>query len=408
MWPNGTAHGGYMALTAEVDMESLVCPVCLDLPSGEVHQCFEGHCFCASCWNRFDPHRWPSCRDWLPNKNRNRDREARIAALAAACDHCGVKTTRGATADHLRTCHLRPTTCSAATAGCGWKGMAAEQAAHESSCPLVFVNGLFAQQPLAVGQVRAFDGDEEGGRRRRQRVFGPAEDDAPPSDATLAVMLMSEATAALRKHLMVARVAENGCKQVRLLSEGMMADFDQLPESSVSARSLCVCGLDAVVEAMRAHSQVASVQKEGCHALRSLTTRIGPESATEARTVEAVLDAMRAHLHATQVLQHGAIALVESTYCSDAAVERVAEAGGLQLVVAAMRAHPQVLEVQKPSVALLYYCRGLLCRVPYGRLVSEAGGQAAVSAAMQSFPDDEGNTHRGCALSLLDCLAAIK
>ena len=60
-----------MALTAEVDMESLVCPVCLDLPSGEVHQCFEGHCFCASCWNRFDPHRCPSCRDWLPNKNRH-------------------------------------------------------------------------------------------------------------------------------------------------------------------------------------------------------------------------------------------------------------------------------------------------------------------------------------------------
>ena len=285
--------------------------------------------------------------------------------------------------------------------------MAAEQAAHESSCPLVFVNGLFAQQPHAVGQVRAFDGDEEGGRRRRQRVFGPAEDDAPPSDATLAVMLMSEATAALRKHLMVARVAENGCKQVRLLSEGMMADFDQLPESSVSARSLCVCGLDAVVEAMRAHSQVASVQTEGCRALRSLTKRIGPESAT-ARTVEAVLDAMRAHLHATQVLRHGASALVVSTYRNDAAVERVAEAGGLQLVVAAMRAHPQVLEVQKPSVALLYFCRGLLCRAPYGRLVSEAGGQAAVSAAMQSFPDDEGNTHRGCALSLLDCLAAIK
>ena len=155
---------------------------------------------------------------------------------------------------------------------------------------------------------------------------------------------------------------------------------------------------------MRAHSQVASVQKEGCRALRSLTKRIGPESATEARTVEAVLDAMRAHLHATQVLRHGSSALVVSTYCNDAAVERVAEAGGLQLVVAAMRAHPQVLEVQKPSVGLLYLCRGLLCRAPYGRLVSEAGGQAAVSAAMQSFPDDERNTHRGCALALRDCL----
>ena len=59
---------------------------------------------------------------------------------------------------------------------------------------------------------------------------------------------------------------------------------------------------------MRAHSQVASVQKEGCHALRSLTKRIGPESVT-ARTVEAVLDAMRAHPHATQVLGHAASAL---------------------------------------------------------------------------------------------------
>ena len=26
-----------------VDMEFLACPVCLDLPSGEVHQCLEGH-----------------------------------------------------------------------------------------------------------------------------------------------------------------------------------------------------------------------------------------------------------------------------------------------------------------------------------------------------------------------------
>ena len=116
--------------------EALECSVCLDLPSGEMHQCLEGHCICVDCWRRLDPHRCPECRDWLPPKNRNRDREARIAALAAACDHCGMATTRGAMAEHLRACHLRPTICKAAAAGCGWEGMAAEQAAHESACPI--------------------------------------------------------------------------------------------------------------------------------------------------------------------------------------------------------------------------------------------------------------------------------
>ena len=45
-------------------------------------------------------------------------------------------TTRGAVAEHLRACHLCPAICTAAVAGCGWEGMAAEQAAHESACPL--------------------------------------------------------------------------------------------------------------------------------------------------------------------------------------------------------------------------------------------------------------------------------
>ena len=390
--------------TAFEDMESpLACPVCLDLPSGEVHQCLEGHCMCVDCWNRLDPRRCPECRDWLPHKNRNRDREARIAAMDAACDHCGMTTTRGAIAEHLRACHLRPTTCAAAEAGCGWKGMAAEQAAHESACSLVFVNGLFAQQPLA-GRVRAFEGDEEGGRRR-QRVLGPVVHDAPPSDATVAVMGMAEATAALRKHLMVARVAEKACKQLRLLSKGMMKGFGELPESLAGFRSLCVSGLDAVVEVMRAHPQVAKVQEEGCGALQSLTIRIGPESATEAGTVEAALDAMRAHLQVTHVLLRGFKALFWPSYGCAAAVQRVAEAGGLQLVVAAMRTHPQVAEVQERGVQALFSWRGLLCRAPYGHRVTEVGGQDVLAAAMQAFPANQDH-QRFCAARLLDILAA--
>jgi hypothetical protein len=189
---------------AEVAFD-LACPVCFELPAGEVHQCFEGHCYCVDCWRRLNAgvrgtRRCPECRDPLPLRNRSRAQEARIAALPAVCDHCDQTTTRGAMAEHLRACQQRPITCLAAAAGCGLEGMAAGQAT--------------AKQPLS-GRVRALDDEEEeeeGGRRRRQRV-GPAPHDAPPSDAppsvaNMTVMGMTEATAALREHVTVARVAE--------------------------------------------------------------------------------------------------------------------------------------------------------------------------------------------------------
>ena len=228
---------------------------------------------------------------------------------------------------------------------------------------------------MAAEQAWPAASDEEVGWRR-ERVLGPAEDDAPPSDAAVAVMMMSEATArALQKHLMVARVAEKDCEQIRRLSKGMMADLlGELPESMARSRSLCVCGLDAVVEAMRAHLQAA------------------------------------------EVLKNGAAALMQSTNKSDAAVQRVADAGGLQLMVAAMRTHPQ-LEVQQGSVAVLYSCRGLFCRAPYGQRVSEVGGRAVISAALKAFNESDSDwsllpldwsRSRQFALSVLNCLAPIE
>ena len=177
---------------------SLVCPVCFELPAGEVHQCFEGHCYCVDCWRRLDPRRCPECRDPIPLRNRCRAQEARVAALPAICDHCDHTTTRGAMAEHLRACQQRPITCTAA-----------------------------AKQPLA-GRVRALDEEEEeeeGGRRRRQRV-GPAPHDAPPpSDANMEVMGMAEATAALREHVMVARVAYEACSRLSTLAAPGVGEF---------------------------------------------------------------------------------------------------------------------------------------------------------------------------------------
>ena len=275
-----------------------------------------------------------------------------------------------------------------------------------------------ALQPLA-GRVRALEGvgTEEGGRRQRQRV-GPAPHDAQPSDAAVAQLGVVDAVEALWTHGRVARVAEKACEQIRRLSKGMMADLlGELPESMARSRSLCVCGLDAVVEAMRAHPQVAAVQQEGCLALMFLTRRIGAESATESGTVEAVVDAMRAHLQAAEVLKNGAAALMQSTNKSEAAVQRVADAGGLQLMVAAMRTHPLALEVQQGSVAVLYSCRGLFCRAPYGQRVSEVGGRAVLSAALKAFDESDSDwsllpldwsRSRQFALSVLNCLAPIE
>ena len=354
--------------TAEVAFDlaaSLACPVCFELPAGEVHQCFEGHCYCIDCWRRLQPRRCPECRDPIPLRNRSRAQEARVAALPAVCDHCEQTTTLGAMAEHLSVCQQRPTARAAAAAGCGWEGMAAGQAA--------------AKQPLS-GRVRALEEEEEeeeeGGRRRRQRV-GPVPHDAPPSDATMAVMGMGEATAALREHSTVVRVAEAACRRLRILTKGVGEFFSEPLQSQ---------GVKAVVDAMQAHPQLANVQMMACSALHGLTKALpiaGRQAAAEAGAIEAVLHAMQAHQQDRLVLMLGFGALTSLCYGYDAAVFRAAEAGALQVAVAAMRAHPQDEMVQLAGcVALMHYGKGEANE----QRATEAGGQAVVIAAMQAFP----------------------
>ena len=352
---------------AEVAFD-LACPICFELPAGEVHQCFEGHCYCVDCWRRLHPRRCPECRDPITLRNRSRAQEARIAALPAICDHCDQTTTRGAMAEHLRACQQRPITCSAAAAGCGSEGMAAGQAT--------------AKQPLS-GRVRALDEEEkeeEGGRRRRQRI-GPAPhdappSDAPPSDANMAVMGMAEATAALREHVTVARVAKVACMRLATLTKGVGEFSEPLQRQ----------GVIAVVQAMQAHPQVATVQMMGCSALAHLTRAVsiaGRQAAAEAGAIEAAMNAMQAHLQNGLVQALGLGALTSLCYGYDAAMSRATEGGALRVAVAAMRAHPQDEGMQLAgSLALIHFGKGESNK----HRVTEAGGRAVVLAAMQAFP----------------------
>ena len=240
--------------------EALECPVCLTLPEGEVHQCHEGHCYCADCWHRLDPRLCPECRQPVPQANRSRATERAIAALEWSCAYCGEAGTRGAMAAHLDVCPQQPTPCTAAMAGCGWVGVLAEQVAHEEACPFAICLRMMAplqaecQQLRAEcqelrGRVRVLEGEEEeeGGRRQRQRV-GPAPHDAPPSDAEVDEMGLTAAAAALRAHVAVARVAERACQ--RLDSLYQVGSEQAFAEAGA---------IEAVVAALRTHAEVAGL-----------------------------------------------------------------------------------------------------------------------------------------------------
>ena len=183
--------------------------------------------------------------------------------LPAACSHCGLATTRGEVAAHEQDCPQRPRACAAAEAGCAWSGLLADKAAHEATCPFAVCQRMMA--PLVaelraenerlrsrVAALEAGEGGEEGGRWVRQRV-GAAPDGAPPSNAAVQAMDVAAATAVLRAHVSVSRVAAAAC--MRLANLCMEDQNEQLAAEAGA--------IDAIVAAMQAHPQVAGVQAQG-------------------------------------------------------------------------------------------------------------------------------------------------
>eukprot|EP00964_Phaeocystis_antarctica_P033928 scaffold19261_cov55-Phaeocystis_antarctica.AAC.1 len=411
--------------------EALECPVCLTLPEGEVHQCHEGHCYCADCWNRLEePRRCPECRQPVPQANRSRAAERAIAALGWSCEHCGEATTRGAMAGHLRVCPQRPNFCMAAAAGCRWAGLAVEQVAHEAACPFAIcrrmmaplqaqnqqlqsecqelralVAPLQAQNQELRGRMRAIEGEEEeGGRRQRQRV-GPAPHGAPPSDDEVAVMELAEVVAVLRAHVAVARVAEKACWRLR----GLCA-----PEGSEQAAAEAGA-IEATVAALRAHPQEEGVQKQGCGALVNICCgddaagRARCQRATAAGAIEVVVAAMRACPQEVDVQEYGCGALGNMCFGDDAAAaarrQRAATAGAIEVVVAAMQAHPQVATVKEYGCcALGNMCTGTDAAAAARRQrAAGAGALEEVVAAMRAHPQEGEVQEGGCRALISIC-----
>ena len=174
------------------------------------------------------------------------------------------------------------------------------------------------------------------------------------------------------------RVALQACLRLRTLTKGVGKFSEPMQRQ----------GVEAVVEAMQAHPQVADVQKFGCSALNGLTkslSTVGRQAAAEAGAIGAALNAMQALLHdsCAQILGFGALERLCLGY--DAAVLRAAEAGALYAAVAAMRAHPQDAGVQVAGLdALIVYGKGDANK----RRATQVGGRAVAFAAIQAFPGD--------------------
>lgn len=146
----------------EMAVGHLECPLCLGLPDGHVHQCRNGHIFCAQCLHDQRNSGQPrsndcsKCRVPLGEHIRCLSAEQTIAQLNTQCRHCNTSMTRGAAADHEPTCpdrwskNPRWTICRARAWGCRWGDDGDKLAAHEGSC---MYNAAFASR-LLLHQVR--------------------------------------------------------------------------------------------------------------------------------------------------------------------------------------------------------------------------------------------------------------
>jgi hypothetical protein len=116
----------------------LNCPLCLDLPTGPVHQCNNGHIFCGDCLTIHRAsgtpasQKCPTCRCTLSGEPiRNRIAEAAISRLPGPCEGCGERMPRKDLSSHMATCSEVQVQCPVPT--CSTRVRRRDLAAHMAS-----------------------------------------------------------------------------------------------------------------------------------------------------------------------------------------------------------------------------------------------------------------------------------
>ena len=189
--------------------------------------------------------------------------------------------------------------------------------------------------------------------------------------------------AAMRAHMGVASVQENGC--------GALWNIAHLAENQ--PKVAVAGGIEAVVAAITAHSSIASVQSKGCGALLNIAhSAENRQKVAAAGGIETVVAAMKAHTSVSAVQSYGCGALWNIAFFAENQL-KLAASGGIKTVVAAMKAHAGDADVQS------YGCMALwnITRLAENRQkVAAAGGIEAVAAAMKAHTGVAAVQENGC------------
>jgi hypothetical protein len=180
--------------------------------------------------------------------------------------------------------------------------------------------------------------------------------------------------------------------------------------------SALAAALPAVLDTMTSHAACAALQRDGCLLLwrtgaaaatsSHCATQLDAHAAAHAR-VHAIVAALRAHGAADAALAAVALAALKTLANANGTVSALAaaaaaavDAGGVEAVLGALRAHPSVMDVQRYGCwTLSHLCDGSATKAR--ARAKDAGGAKLVAAALAAFPDSAVVIHAKAAQRLL-------
>jgi hypothetical protein len=169
---------------------------------------------------------------------------------------------------------------------------------------------------------------------------------------------------AMAAHSNLSKVQEWGCgalgslacKKHQFATLGFLAYHNACHNDANHVLIAAKQGIEAIVSAMTAHSNVSKVQEQGCYALGSLACSNDANCVSIAAKhgIEAIVSSMTAHCNVSKVQELGCAALGILARHNDANCVLIAAKDGIKAIVSAMTAHSILSKVQEQGCFALW------------------------------------------------------
>lgn len=201
---------------------------------------------------------------------------------------------------------------------------------------------------------------------------------ATATNGTVQLVRIKEAIKLMNKHKKDAKVQETNAR--------LLANLAGTPNGRVMIAKHN--GIEALVAAMKQHSQVRLVQECAVAALSNLSASSpgNQQKIAEKKGIEVLIATMNAHLEKPLVQQYGATALRNLTLHNAANKKTMASLKGIEALVNAMKNHPDSASVQQFAADALQNIA--LHNAENKVAIENAGGIPVLIAAMQAHPEE--------------------